>query len=406
MPDRSLRRKLFGLIATSTLALSLFTLAQVDDRPATEMDTRSMTLGVGSSTLPPEESSTTSDSGRAEAGGVALQGDTIPPPFPPPPTDLTPPTVDRSADHDGTEARDQDRAPTTTDPGTDTEQSAPSAPKVETTTTPAAPEVETSGPIRLAGESGVVLEGLEVSSEDGPCVVVGNSRDITIRNSSIGPCDGPAVLVEGSTSVRLEGLEISDSASGVYALESQGVAVIGNRFRNAGRNFVQFDKVTGGGNRIVGNAGANRLGASSAEDFVSIYRSSGTSSNPLLVSGNKFRDGGPSQSGSGIMVGDYGGSNIVVEGNSLVNPGQVGIGVPGGTNIKVVGNSVFSAPQPWSNVGIYVWNQSGGSCGEIEVRGNRVEWYDAEGSLNPSWDAGNCGTVDGWDENDWSADLG
>jgi len=383
MANRPLRRKLFALIATSTLALSLFTLAQIDDRPATDVESPSVTLAVGTSTLPPEESSTTGDSGPAGVEDQQI------------PADLIPPTVDRSADHDGTEAEERDRAPASTTPGADTAQPAPPA-----------PDVEASGPIRLAGESGVVLEGLRVSSEDGPCVVVGDSRDITIRNSSIGPCDGPAIVVEGSTSVRLEGLEISDSASGVYALESQGVAVVGNRFRNAGRNFVQFDKVTGVGNQIVGNSGANRLGASSAEDFVNIYQSSGTSSNPLVVSGNTFRDGGPSQSGSGIMVGDYGGSNIVVEGNSLVNPGQVGIGVPGGTNIRVVGNSVFSAPQPWSNVGIYVWNQSDGSCGEIEVRGNRVEWYDSEGSLNPSWNGGNCGTVNGWDENDWSADLG
>ena len=381
MADRSPRRKLLALIATSTLALSLLTLAQVDDRPVTDVDTPSVTLAVGTSTLPPDESSTTGDSGPAGAVDQEI------------PADLTPPTIDRSADHDGTEAEDRDRAPGSTTPGAD--RSAPPA-----------TEFEASGPIRLAGESGVVLEGLRVSSEDGPCVVVGDSRDITIRHSSIGPCDGPAVVVEGSTSVRLEGLEISGSASGVYALESQGVAVVGNTFRNAGRNFVQFDKVTGGGNQIAGNSGANRLGASSAEDFVNIYQSSGTSSNPLVVSGNTFRDGGPSQSGSGIMVGDYGGSNIVVEGNSLVNPGQVGIGVPGGTNIRVVGNSVFSASQPWSNVGIYVWNQSDGSCGEIEVRGNRVEWYDAEGSPNPSWNGGNCGTVSGWDDNDWSADLG
>lgn len=383
MANRSPRRKLFALIATSTLALSLFTLAQVGDWPASDVDTPSVTLAAGTSTLPPVETSTTDD-----LGATGAEGDEIP-------ADPTPSTVDPSADHDGTEARDRDRPPTNTTPGEGTGRSGPPA-----------PEVEASGPIRLAGESGVIVEGLRISSEDGPCVVVGDSRDITIRNSSIGPCDGPAVVVEGSTSVRLEGLEIFDSASGVYALESQGVAVVSNRFHNAGRNFVQFDKVTGGGNKIVGNSGANRLGASSAEDFVSIYQSSGTSSNPLLVSGNTFRDGGPSQSGSGIMVGDYGGSHIVVEGNSLVNPGQVGIGVPGGSNIRVVGNSVFSAPQPWSNVGIYVWNQSGGSCGEIEVRSNRVEWYDAEGSPNPSWNAGNCGTVHGWDENEWSADLG
>lgn len=265
--------------------------------------------------------------------------------------------------------------------------------------------IRLSGPIRLSSESGIVIEDLAISNPDGPCVVIEESADVVIRNSEIGPCGGHAVVIERSTSVRVESLHIADSTSGVYAVESQGVTVAGNVFRDAGRNFVQFDKVTGGGNVISGNSGANKLGGSNAEDMVSVYRSSGTVSSPLMVIGNAFRDGGPSSSGSGIMVGDNGGAHIEVRGNTLSNPGQVGIGVPGGIGIKVVGNTVFSAAHAWSNVGIYVWNQSGGSCGEIEVRDNRVEWYSADGSPSPHWDGGNCGTVSGWDDNDWNASL-
>jgi Right handed beta helix region len=266
--------------------------------------------------------------------------------------------------------------------------------------------LQQSGPVVISGESGVVIENLAISNPDGPCVEIVGSSDVVVRNSEIGPCGGRAVEVENSSSVQLTGLSIRNTESGVYALQSQSVAVTSNVFRDAGRNFVQFDKVSGSGNQVSNNSGGNRLGGSSAEDFVSIYQSSGTSGSPLSVTGNSFRNGGPSTSGSGIMVGDYGGANIVVKGNSLVNPGQVGIGVPGGSNIKVLGNSIFSSPHPWSNVGIYVWGQSGSGCSGIEVSGNNVEWYNADGAANPAWDGGNCGAIAGWENNNWNADLG
>lgn len=286
----------------------------------------------------------------------------------------------------------------------------------ETTTTTGAPsttlptddslEGEVEGPLVLNGESGRVIEGISVSNPEGNCVEITHSTDIAIRDSEIGPCAGRAVVIDGSTSVRLEGLTISDSESGVYAHASESIAVVSSLFRDAGRNFVQFDKVTGSGNEISGNRGGNRLGESNAEDLVSLFSSSGTDESPLLVADNEFSNGGPSESGSGIMIGDSGGSNIVVEGNILTNPGQVGIGVSGGHDIAVVGNEIYSGPHPWSNVGIYVWNQSDDPCGEIEIRDNRVDWAGQDGSPNPSWDNGSCGDVEGWDDNEWNAQLG
>ncbi len=55
----------------------------------------------------------------------------------------------------------------------------------------------------------------------------------------------------------------------------------------------------------------------------------------------------------------------------------------------------------WSNIGLYVWNQSPDDpCSDHEVRGNQV-FYIGELGANPSWDAGNCGEVAGWDDNVW-----
>ncbi len=269
------------------------------------------------------------------------------------------------------------------------------------TTSASAVTTSTGGlsPFVIDGASGEVFEGLSLSNPSGPCVEITNSSDVTFRNSEIGPCAGPAIEVERSEGVLLEALEISDTDTGIYVLDSQSISVTGNTFRDAGRNFVQFDKVTGPDNRIVGNTGMNTLGGSNAEDLINVYKSSGTAESPLEVRENHLSDGGPSRSGSGIMVGDAGGSHIVVQDNVLMNPGQVGIGVAGGSNIRVLDNTVFSTSHPWSNVGIYVWNQSSGSCAAIEVRGNQVDWTNAVGKSNSKWDGKNCGVITGWDDN-------
>jgi hypothetical protein len=255
--------------------------------------------------------------------------------------------------------------------------------------------------LTISGKSSVVIENMAISNPGGDCVKVTGSSNVIIRNSTIGPCGGKAIVIQNSTGVTVDQVSFTNVATGVYALSSQTIVVSNSSFVHAGRNFVQFDKVTGSGNRISGNSGYNSLGGSNAEDFISVYKSGGTSGSPLRVSGNTLSNGGPSQSGSGIMVGDAGGTYTVVEGNTLVNPGQVGIGVAGGSNIRVISNNVRSDALPWSNVGIYVWNQAGGSCSGIEVSGNTVNWKKSNGANNPAWDGGNCGSIAGWGNNSW-----
>jgi hypothetical protein len=222
---------------------------------------------------------------------------------------------------------------------------------------------------------------------------------VVIKNSTIGPCGSWAVYINESSGVTVQNTTIRTQSSkgGVYGHSSNGVQVVGNNISNSGRNPVQFDKVTGSGNRIE----ANTISNSASEDMISVFKSGGTSGSWLTVAGNTLRDNvGKSSSGSGIMVGDAGGQYILVQGNKLSNPGQAGIGVAGGTNIRVIGNNVSSSQFPWSNVGIYVWNQTG-SCGAVEVRGNSVNWVNSNGQSNPAWEGGGCGTVAGWDDNSW-----
>jgi nitrous oxidase accessory protein NosD len=236
-------------------------------------------------------------------------------------------------------------------------------------------------------------------------VTITNASNVTIRNSTIGPCGDEAVYLSDVDGAVVEGNYITGTGNGVLVHRSESVRVDSNAFVDAGRNFVQFDKVNGAGSSISGNRGQNELGGTNAEDLISLYLSNGTASSPIMVVGNHLRDGGPSASGSGIMLGDGGGSYQFVEGNVLVHPGQVGIGVASGTNMTVRGNVVYSSALDWSNTGIYVWNQYPRTCGNVEVSGNQVNWTNAGGRSNPWWEGGGCGAVNVYG-NDWNAPVG
>jgi hypothetical protein len=54
---------------------------------------------------------------------------------------------------------------------------------------------------------------------------------------------------------------------------------------------------------------------------------------------------------------------------------------------------------------MYVWNQHAGACYGNTIGGNAVDFTNAKGARNAAWDSGNCGTVNGWNRNDWDADL-
>ena len=69
-----------------------------------------------------------------------------------------------------------------------------------------------------------------------------------------------------------------------------------------------------------------------------------------------------------------------------MNPGQVGIYIAGGTNNQILNNTIYGAPRTNSNVGIYVWNLSGGSCSGSDVKGNRVYFRKADGSEKGYWE--------------------
>lgn len=265
----------------------------------------------------------------------------------------------------------------------------------------------------IDGQNGLVIDGQSFTSADGDCISITNSSNITISNASIVHCYGVGVSIESSQNVTIRDSYFEDLNGGVYALNSSGIKVTYDKFKNVTRvgklddsrgQFVQFDKVSGAGNVVTYNRGIIEPGFE-PEDLISMFETNGTAASPVNVLGNCFQGGGTSPSGGGIMSGDFGGSYISVRSNTLVNPGQYGLAVAGGSHITLTGNKVYAAPKAGNNIGLYVWAQGGVACSNITVSSNQVDYHVEDGSENNAWDAGNCGTVSGWDTNNFNVDL-
>lgn len=251
-----------------------------------------------------------------------------------------------------------------------------------------------SAPLVIRGQTDVSIRSKRISNPDGPCIVIEDSVNVRLHNLQIGPCRS-----EGIRAKRVDGLSvtrstITDTYKGIYALSSSRVRIVHNDFLGTHRNLVQFDKVNGPDSAIIRNLALSTPGNGRTEDLVNLYRSSGVSGSPIKVYYNHFRGGGRSRSGSGIMLGDNGGSHQIAYGNTLVDPGQVGIGVASGTNIRVARNRLFQGARVWSNVALYAWNQQPGSaCGNVRVDRNEVTWKKADGQRYAWWSGGGCGDV-------------
>lgn len=268
----------------------------------------------------------------------------------------------------------------------------------------------------VRGESGVVLRNLRIEDDrsidlrdcsdvlvtgcDVRSIRAVNVRNLRIVNSYIHDSPKDGITVEECSRVLIQGNRFERVGSGVYALSSTWVRVIGNYCRDVRGpmprgQLAQFDKVYGEGNQIRDNIAVNYHGASMPEDCISLYKSTGTARSPIRVE-NNFLVGDPwvgsqdkSDSGSGIMLGDGGGRYQQAIGNVIVDAGQVGIGVAGGGDILVKGNTVLGRKSNVSNVGIYVWNlYKRYPSYAVRVESNRVAWTNAKNRENPYWEGG------------------
>jgi len=285
--------------------------------------------------------------------------------------------------------------------------------QLRTVAVPGGPTIsdEVGSCVTFNGLEDAIIENLTL----GPCADKGielrDSKRVIIRNVTVKGTRGSGIYVFNSDDVEVSGNTISDASNGIYAERSTGVRVSCNSLENMRGpvptgQFVQFNRVEGPRNQIQCNSGRNIPGPGLVpEDAINLYKSSGTAQSPILVKWNLVVGGGPSPSGGGIMLGDSGGAFQIAEGNILVDPGQYGVGISSGNNIQVLDNQIFARRQPFTNAGIYVWNQYPPACYSHKVSGNRVRWTNKSGHVNGWWNGRNCGAIEGVATNDFAADL-
>lgn len=217
-----------------------------------------------------------------------------------------------------------------------------------------------------------------------------------ILNASSPVC---AIYLTNCANVSISGCSFKNVNNGVYAIGCSGISVVNNecfeiqRVKPRGQ-FCQMNSCSGAGNRIAFNYVRNTLGKSSTEDIVSIYKCNGTAESYILVENNAFYGGGPSVSGTGILIGDNGGSFQHVRNNIMVDVGQCGIGMAGGSNMIIENNKIFGKKQPFTNVGIYAWRQKNTNIGDnVRITGNVIGFVNKDGKQNSIWDGKNISNL-------------
>lgn len=261
-----------------------------------------------------------------------------------------------------------------------------------------------SGPIVL--KSGQTVTRLRISNPNGPCISGTNVSNIRIYNNRIGPCgknagDAGILIQRNAHDIMIDYNSFDDVAGGALINGGTNNIVFDHNYATRIRGpfprgqLVQFSAIIGSGHRISCNVSEQTAPGygNGVEDHINMYKSSGTAESPILIKYNKIRGGGPSQSGGGVLAGDESGSHITIDSNILVNPGQYGIGIAGGRGNRILNNKIYSDAFPWTNVGLYVWNQYTPASFGHEVSGNRVNWTNRDGRQNNWENPGNSGSI-------------
>lgn len=287
-----------------------------------------------------------------------------------------------------------------------------------------------AGPLVIDGENGKVYENLEITSKDGPCVTIKNSKDITIRNSYIGPCGGHGVEILDSSNVRVLDSYVHpefpvksccDTANGIFAQTSNNVLIKGNVVAY-GESNVQLLGVQDV--QVIGNFLLNPLGPFPRGTQIQSWAFGKTRSSDILIDSNytlASRDpiyaytegqtdainlgytdaavvqnnyimGGQYHSGCGLIADDSA-NRMEFLNNTVLDTGGCGIGIADGTNNTVDGNRILIHGIDLPNVGntaLYVWKQYASACGPVVISNNTAAGVRPNGQLSSWWKGTGC----------------
>ena len=204
-------------------------------------------------------------------------------------------------------------------------------------------------PLKWDNVHNQTINKLKITNPSGHCIKLTNCSNITIINCKLGPSKNEGVYLYHCKNILITNCTMDSIDSGVVADGCTGIKITHNDVKNVQGplprgQMVQFGNVYGPGNCINYNVGENIFGQSYPEDEISLYMSNGTAKDPIQITGNWIRGGGPSNSGGGIMTGDKGGSYILVQDIYWLIPVntelplQVGIILLSGTTRFIQGN--------------------------------------------------------------------
>jgi len=236
------------------------------------------------------------------------------------------------------------------------------------------------GPISLYNKSNMTISGDSIAGGNVACIQLVNCKNIHITNCKLGHSKSFGIMVGNSSGITIDYCNISNVATGILALSCTGSIVVQhNQVLNTQGPFpqgggIQFSAVNGTNNHIDYNRIQNVVGKCNPEDKISIYKSNGTASSPISITGNMILGSGTSTSSCGITLGDQGGSYQIAQNNTIVNSGAGGMQIAGGTYLTMTNNSIYSAAFPWSHMGILIANYSGKPSNNLTVSYNKVNW--------------------------------
>lgn len=250
--------------------------------------------------------------------------------------------------------------------------------------------VETTEPVVISGSV----------SGSGELVRASNGSQIIIRDLKAYGGNGRFFSGEAIKSIEISNCTIEKS-SGVYILNTDStssILITKNNVKNIQKptgngQFVQLDKVNSSAIDISWNQVINKFGESEVEDIINLFRTSNADIHdnylqgayPLTISSNF--------SGSGIMVGDYGGNNNKIHDNQIVSTTNAGIGIVGGSGNIAYKNTIigdgkndYSDSLKAANIGLFVWNINNSNEFALNsAYNNQVGWINASGARNDWW---------------------
>jgi hypothetical protein len=288
--------------------------------------------------------------------------------------------------------------------------------------------IKTSQPVVIQN-SRLQGRGNLIQADDGNVnVTVRNTKGYGLNPRVVGRTIGRFLAVYKPFKIVVEHCYM-ESTSGIYlngdTSAPQSVKIRYNRARNIdGRKsdgnggfstefnwaqFVQLDKVQHAPKiEIAWNEVINKPYKSRAEDNISIYLSSGTSSSPIQIHDNYIQGGYPTNpatdkySGGGIMLGDGSATSVSnaagfvrVYNNQVVSTTNYGIAIAAGHDNQFYNNRIISSgllPDGTriaaQNIGAYVWDTHGdrskGTFYNNFAHNNTVGWVKA-GGRNDWW---------------------